>query len=61
MDTLETITSTTNETSITLSSMIPSFTYQYTVSARTVEIGPESPEMNITMPEDGKHLSQAYL
>ena len=54
MDTLESITDTTNQTSITLSSLIPSFTYVYTVAARTVSLGPASPEMNITMPEDGK-------
>ena len=53
-DTLETITATTNQTSITLSFQIPSFTYVYTVAARTIALGPASPEMNITMPEDGK-------
>ena len=60
-DTLETITATTNQTSITLSFQIPSFTYEYTVAARTIALGPASPEMNITMPEDGKLQSPSIM
>lgn len=61
MDTFETITNTTNLTSITLSFLIPSFTYIFTVSARTTELGPASPEKNITMPEDGKLQSTILI
>ena len=59
-DTLDSITNATNQTSITLSSLIPSFTYVYTVAATTIELGPASPRMNITMPEDGKLLTHYH-
>ena len=52
-----TLTETTGTTGIIVS-LIPSFTYIFSVSAYTVSAGPYSPGITITLPEDGNHLSE---
>ena len=44
-------------TTVVIVSLIPSFTYHFSVSARTVGIGPYSDPVTITMPQDGKTLT----
>lgn len=50
----ERVLNTTLDTSIAFTFLHPSYTYWYTVAASTTLLGPASPAMNITMPEDGK-------
>ena len=40
-------------TTAIIGSLIPSFTYQFTVAAYTIATGPYSTSVNITLPEDG--------
>ena len=40
-------------TTAIIGSLIPSFTYQFTVAAYTLATGPYSTSVNITLPEDG--------
>ena len=40
-------------TTAIIGSLIPSFTYQFTVAAYTIATGPYSASVNITLPEDG--------
>ena len=40
-------------TTAIIGSLIPSFTYQFTVAAYTIATGPYSTSINITLPEDG--------
>ena len=54
VDTLESFSYSTNSTELVLSSLHPAFTYTFSVAASTVEVGPSSPGVNITLPEDGK-------
>ena len=50
---VSTITETTGTTGIVVS-LIPSFTYVFSVSAYTVKAGPYTPLITISLPEDGK-------
>ena len=49
----ETQTQTFTGTTAIIGSLIPSFTYQFTVAAYTIATGPYSTSVNITLPEDG--------
>ena len=49
----ETQTQTFTGTTAIIGSLIPSFTYQFTVAAYTIATGPYSTSINITLPEDG--------
>ena len=39
-----------------LVALTPSFTYNFSVSGYTVDIGPYSDPISITMPENGEHV-----
>ena len=43
-------------TTAIIASLIPSFTYEFTLSAYTVASGPYSNVTTITLPEDGKFM-----
>ena len=62
VDTMETFSDSANSTSIAFPNLQPSFTYTYRVAARTTDIGPNSPEMHVTLPEDGElyHAKPIY-
>ena len=53
-----TITETTTTTGIVVS-LVPSFTYLFSVSAYTVSAGPYTPTITITLPEDGKDYTES--
>ena len=50
---------TVTTTSIVITSLQPSYTYQLSVSAYTVGEGPYSLPSNITTPEDGENIAQS--
>ena len=46
----------TTSTTAVIGSLIPSFTYKFSVAAYTIAIGPYTALINMTLPEDGKFL-----
>ena len=52
---------TASTTSILITSLQPSYTYQLSVSAYTVSEGPYSPALNVTTPEDGQSFNLSCL
>ena len=55
-----TLTEITGTTGIIVS-LVPSFTYMFSVSAYTVSAGPYSPVITITLPEDGNITQKANV
>ena len=59
VETGDTWNTTFSGTSAIIGSLVPSFTYQFTVTAYTVAAGPYSTVVTIVMPEDG--MFRIYL
>lgn len=54
IDTGDTFTVTSNVTNLAVTSLHPAYTYECSIAAYTVAIGPYSEPFNITTDEDGK-------
>ena len=56
IDSSENIYEETEETILELSELHPFYTYLISVSAFTIDYGPFSPEVSLTLPQDGSHM-----
>ena len=45
----------TTVTSVTVAALTPFTSYNFTVAAETIALGPSTPPLQIVTPQDGKH------
>ena len=45
----------TTVTSVTVAALVPFTSYNITVAAETITLGPPTPPLQIVTPQDGKH------